>query len=196
MAVVTQGVTPARSYSPFEGVPERVRMVTAVPRGLVRFHASEALDAKPINDIINLTVTCSLPPAFAYVLSSLSFEIAVNKATDWNDTCRVRLFNGVPSAPVGNNLAAAFNMSNYDDGAVTDGRRILDYSLGDVRTWWPNPIVKTHGAAGLSVILQYTDDVATAAAGGTLEFNLALYQYELNQAVRFPLNFPLPVGIR
>lgn len=196
MAVVTQGVTPSRTYSPFEGMSESQRIVTSVPRGLVRFHASEALDAKPINDILNLTITCSLPDNFAYVISHLSFEIAVNKATDFNATCRFRIFNGLPNVAIGNNQAAVFNMSNYDDGAVTDGRRILDFSLGGVRDWYPTPIVKTQGAIGHSGILQYTDDVATAAAAGTLEFSLSFYQYDLTQAVRYPLNFPFPVGVR
>lgn len=196
MAVVSLGVTPDRTFSPFEGMSEAQRLVTAVPRGLIRFHSNIALAGKPVNDSVDLTYTCSLQPSFAYVLSSLSFEITVDTASDWDATCRFRAFNALPNVLPGNNQVALFNMGTNPNAVSVDPARILDYSLGDVRAWFPQPLVRSQGAAGMSLILQYHNSAAAVGAAMTSNFSLALYQYELNQAVRFPLNSPFPVGIR
>lgn len=196
MAVVTQGVTPDRTYSPFEGVTEAVRLVTAVPRGLVRFNSQLALAGKPVNDSVDLTFTCSLPSAFAYVVSSLSFSIAVDTASDWDAVCRFRGFNTLPSVAPGNDQVSVFAMSTYPGTVAQDPSRVLDFSLGEVRPYFPQPLVRSQGAAGMSLILNYHNSAAAVGGTSVVDFNLAVYQYELNQAVRYPLNFPLPVGIR
>ncbi len=196
MAVVTQTVTPVRSYSPFEGMNEAQRLVTAVPRGLVRFDSEVALTAKPVNDSYDLQFTCSLPAGFAHVCSSLNFEIAVDTATDFDAVASGRVFNGLANVPPGNTQFATFAMSNVPDLVANDPKRILNFSLGSLREWFPNPIVKSPGAAGHSFLLNYHNSAAAVQAAGLLSFHLNVYQYELNQAVRFPLNFPIPVGIR
>ncbi len=196
MAVVTQGIAPARTYSPFEGMGETNRLWSAVPRGLIRFHSSEALDAKPVNDSIDLTFTCSLPNGFAYVLSALTFEIGVDTASDWESFTRCRIFNGLPNVAPGNNQVAGLSMVLIPNGASADPSRVLGYEEGQLADWFPGVIVKSPGAAGHSFILQYHNAAAAVGAIGTINFNLSVYQYELNQAIRFPLNFPLPVGKR
>lgn len=196
MAVVTQGVTPTRFYSPFEGMSEAQRLVTSVPRGLVRFHSDAALSAKPVNDSIDLTITCSFPNGFAYVLSALSFELQVDTATDWDVRARGTVFNGLPNVAPGNNQPAIFEMANVPSTAAGDPRRILAYGAGALRDWFSGVIVKSPQAVGHSFILQYHNSAAAVQAAGTMSFNLTCYQYELNQAVRFPLNWPFPVGPR
>ncbi len=196
MAVVTQGVTPDRSYSPFEGMSEAQRLVTAVPRGIVRFHSGIALAGKPVDDSVDLTFTCALPLAFAYVWSSLSFEIIVDTASDWDSTCRVRANNSLPAVALGNDQVATFGMQLQPSTVAGDPSRILNYQLGDVRTWFPQPLVGTPKALGMNLVLQYHNSAAAVGGAAVVNFNLALYQYELNQAVRFPLNSPFPVGIR
>jgi len=196
VAVVTQAISPARTYSPFEGMSEQQRLYNAVPRGLVRFAATNALTAKPVNDSIDFQATCSLPDGFAYIVSSLSFDIRVDTATDWDANCTVIGFNTLPNSIPGNNQIAVFAMSNIPQDVAEDPRRTLNYSLGDIRTWFPQPLVKPPGATGMSMLLQYHNSAAAVQAAGQITFNLAAYQYELNQAVRFPLNSPFPVGIR
>ncbi len=194
MAVVTQGISPTRSYSPFEGLSERRRLQTAVPRGLIRFHSSEALDAKPVNDSIDLTFTCSLPSGFAYMVSALAFEIAVDTASDWDAVARFRIFNGLPNVAPGNTQVSSFEMASNPTTVAGDPQRVLTFGGGTLRNWYPNPVVKSTGAAGHSGILQYHNSAAAVGAAGTISFNLSFYQYELNQAIRYPLNFPLPVS--
>jgi len=197
MALVTQDVGPVRSYSPFEGMSEAQRLVTAVPRGLLRFFSDTALDAKPVNDDLVVNITASLPPGFAYVLSSLSYVLAVDRAADFDEFARFRIFNGLPDGDAGNEQVAAFGLSLYIPGqAIAIAQRILNYSGGTPRDWFPQPLVRTKGALGMSFTLQLGNGENTVQAAGTQFFNCAFYQYELNQAVRFPLNFPLPVGIR
>lgn len=196
MAVVTQAVSGARSFSPFEGMSEAQRLVTAVPRGLIRFASTNALTAKPVNDSIDYQVTCSLPDGFAYILSSMSFEIRVDTATDWDANVRFFAFNAMANSIPGNTQVATFAMSNVPNDAADDPSRILNYQLGDLRTWYPQPLVKPPTATGMTLVLQYHNSAAAVQAAGATTFNLTCYQYELNQAVRFPLNSPFPVGIR
>ncbi len=171
-------------------------MVTAVPRGLVRFDFETALLAKPVNDSYDLQLTCSMPAGFAYVVSALSFEIAVDTATDFDAVCQGRVFNGLANVPPSNTQFATFAMSNVPDTVANDPKRILNFSLGSLREWFPNPMVRSAAALGSSFILNYHNSAAAVQAAGLLSFHLNLYQYELNQAVRYPLNSPFPVGIR
>lgn len=196
MAVVTQAVNGIRTYAPFEGSSERQRLTTAVPRGMIRFHTNQALAAKPVNDSIDLTMTCSLPPEYAYILAHLTFDISVDTATDWDAFCRFRIFNGAPSAPVSNEQVSSFAMNNVPNTVAGDPHRILSYSSGGIKEWYPGPIYRTKNAQGLSAILQYHNSAAAVGAAGSMNFHLGFYQFELNQAVRFPLNFPFPVGVR
>lgn len=195
MAIVTQDVTPANSYTPFEGMPENVRLLNGVPRGLVRFEADIALTAKPVNDSMILNITSGLPTNFAYVLCSLSFQIQVDRATDWHTNLRFRMFNGLPAASAGNEQISVFNFEFYAPGSGVTAQRILDYSKGDIRTWYPNPLWPKR-AEPMSFTLQAGNVAATVQAAGTMLFHAAFYQYDLTQALRYPLNSPLPVGIR
>lgn len=196
MAVVSLGVTPERTFTPFEGLSEAQRLVSSVPRGLIRFHSNLALAGKPVDDSVDLTYTCSLQPSFAYVLSSISFELTVDTASDWDSTARFRLFNALGNVAPGNNQVALFNMGSNPNAVASDPARILDFSLGDPRAWFPQPLVRSQGAAGMTAILQYHNSAAAVGGTMTTNFSLCFYQYELNQAVRFPLNSPFPVGIR
>lgn len=163
---------------------------------MIRFFSAEALDLKAVNDDLVVNFTCSLPPNFAYVLSSMHYELAVDRAVDFESEARFRVFNGVPNAPAGNNL---ISLGTLTDVAVEPGLvplKVLTWPLGSLRENYPTPIWRSPAAAGMSAILQVRNLNNTVQAAGTQEFHLAFYQYELNQAVRFPLNFPLPVGLR
>jgi len=195
VALVNQVITATRDYSPFEGMSERQRLVTSVPIGRFLFSVEAALDAKPVNDQINLQITNQLPDGFAYVFSSLSFELQVDTADDWDSISRVTLFNCIPNLAPGNNQIAAFAMSAFKLSAA-DAEKILNYQLGTPRDWFPNPIDKSRAATGHSLLFNYGNFAATVQAAGTISFHANFYQYELNQAVRFPLNSPFPVGIR
>ncbi len=195
MATVAQNVTPLITYTPFEGMSEPQRLQNAVPRGMVRFFSNDALAAKPVDDDIVLNITGSLPPNFAYVISNLNFQIAVDRVADWDANCNFRIFNGLPNALPGNEQWATFGFSSFVLSSLTN-RRVLNFSTGSIREWFPNPIWRTQGAAGISFTLLAGNDVATVQAAGTMFFTASFYQYDLTQAVRFPLNFPIPVGIR
>ncbi len=176
---------------------EAQRLVTAVPRGLVRFFSDEAVDAKPVNDDLVVNITGSLPAGFAYVISSLSFLLNVDTASNFFALTRFRIFNGLPNGTPGNEQVATFNLADVTpQSGVFANERILDFSLGSVREWYPQPLVLTQGAAAMSFTFQYFNANNNVQAAGTQFFNCAFYQYELNQAVRFPLNSPFPVGIR
>ncbi len=197
MAVVTVTITPTRSYSPFEGLSEAQRLVTSVPRGLVRFFSDAAIDAKPVNDQMIVSVTGSLPAGFAYILSSLSWQVIVPRSADWTDLAMFRIFNGLQAAAVPNEQVSLFNLTDLvPQTTLRPNSKILEFTRGSIREWYPQPLVQSKDAAGMSFTLQGYNPTATVDVAGTQFFNAAFYQYELNQAVRFPLNSPLPTAIR
>lgn len=197
MAVVTQALTPRNNYSPFEGMSEAQRLVTAVPRGLVRFDSNSAgLTAKPVNDSYDLTITCQLPNGFAYVISAVSFDIAVDTASDFDNFCTISIFNGISNGQISNQQRGSFGMSLNPQTVAADPRRVMHYQLGGLHDSWPGPIVRTQAAVAHSMLLTYHNSAAAVQAAGAISFHASFYQYELNQAVRFPMNFPMPVGVR
>ncbi len=196
MALVTQAVTPSRFYTPFEGMTEAHRLVTSVPRGLIKFEAEIASTAKPINDDYQLNITGSLPGGFAHILSSLSFQIQADTSVGFEDAVRFRIFNGIPTGVTNNSQIALFELDSFILKNVSNEQRILTYRLGSVREWFPQPLWPRPGSNATSFTLDASNGADPAMAAGTILFHIAFYQYELNQAVRFPLNSPIPVGIR
>lgn len=197
MALVTQNITPVSRYSPFEGMSEQQRLYNSVPRGLLRFFTTEAIDAKPVNDDLLVNITGSLPQGFAYVVSAISWQLTVTTAADFFATVFFRLFNAIPNGEVPNEQVANFNFQDASpSAAIVPANRILDFERGSLREWFPQPLVQTQGAAGMSFTARAFNPSNTVQPAGTQFFNLSFYQYELNQAVRFPLNSPFPVGIR
>ncbi len=194
MALVTQTVTPSRAYAPFEGLSEAQRLVSSVPRGMVRFAAEIASTAKPINDDYQLNITGSLPGGFAYVLSSLSFQLQADTSSGFENAVRFRLKNCIPGADPSSEIAI-FELDSFILKNVSDEQRILNYRLGSLREWFPQPLFSQPGLP-MSFTLDASNGADPAMAAGTMFFHAAFYQYELNQAVRFPLNSPIPVGIR
>lgn len=195
MALVQQNLIPTRTYSPFEGMGEAQRLVTAVPRGMIRFVDATALSAKPVNDDLRIQYTCSLPLGFAYVVSSLSYQLAVDTASDFTASTSFRIFNGVPHAPFSHEMVATFNLVDFTREGGTQ-QRIMNFGGGTVRDFFPLPLFPPTGAPNMTAILEVGNGADAAQAAGTQFFSLFFYQYELNQAVRFPLNFPRPVGLR
>lgn len=197
MALVTQNITPISRYSPFEGMSEAQRLYSSSPRGLLRFFSSEAIDAKPVNDDLLVIITGSLPQGFAYVVSAMSWQITVGTASDWHPEVFFRIFNGIPNGEVPNEQVSIFNLDVMAPStAIVANSLILEYTKGALREWYPQPLVQTQGALGMSFTIRAFNAANTVQSAGTQFFNLSFYQYELNQAVRFPLNSPFPVGIR
>lgn len=197
MALVTQSVTPVRSYSPFEGMSEARRLQSAVPRGMVRFFSDAASSAVPVNDDYSLQFTCSLPPNFAYIISACSFQIVVDVAAEFYDQIRLRMFNTLPNGVPGNEQVGLAKLGDFDPtSAISPNARVMTLSTGTLREMFPQPLVRTPGAVGMSFLLNVANGGNTVQSAGTMFFNASFYQYELNQAVRFPLNYPTPVAMR
>ncbi len=161
----------------------------------MRFHSVEAIDAKPINDDLQLDITGSLPIGFAYVFASLSWRMSVDLFGDFLDVVGFRIFNGIPTAPNGNEQWALLNLTDFQRNPST-GTKTLEYTRGGLREWFPLVLSSPGPSQAMSFTLAVANPADPASAAGTQEFHAAFYQYELNQAVRFPLNFPLPVGVR
>jgi len=176
---------------------EAQRLTNSVPRGMVRFESHNiALAAKPVNDQIVVNITGSLPDNFAYILSALSYQIAVDTASDWDAVAKFRIFNGIPNVPPANEIWSVYNFELVPVQSAAVDQRILGYEFGSPRDWFPNPIWRNTLADGLSFTLNTGNGAAAVGAAGLMFFNCAFYQYDLTQAVRYPLNAPFPVGVR
>lgn len=192
MAQVTQDITPLRTYQPFEGISEAARIGSAVPRGIVRFEATPALVLKGINDDLIVNITGSLPLNFAHIVSSMSYGITVDRAADFNAKARFRIFDGIPGGSAGISQLFLLDFLFYSpDGS--EGQAILDVGTNKLREMLPGPIWSRNAP---SFTLQVNNQSNTAQGAGTMFFVIDFYQYDLTQAVRYPLNFPFPVGAR
>ncbi len=195
MALVTQTITPDRHYTPFEGMSEQQRLYNSTPRGIVRFEAEVASTVKPINDDYQLNITGSLQPNFAHVLSSLSFQLQIDTSSGFENAVRFRIRNGIPNGVVGNEQLSIFELDSFILKNVSDEQRILNYRLGSLREWYPQPLYPPPGG-NPNFTLDASNGADPAMAAGTISFHCAFYQYDLTQVVRYPLNWPAPVGIR
>lgn len=196
MAVVTQAVTPDRFYTPFEGMPDAVRLRNGVPRGLFRFFSDQSLAAKPVNDTMVINFTMALPPNFAYTLSKITYMLGVDTASDWEDECIIRAFNTMPNVAPGNEQWTTWGMRLHEPGSTLQNRRVLTYELGTPREFYPTPMWLSEGGVGHSFLLNYANKAAAVQAAGVQFLSLECYQYDLSQAVRYPLNSPLPTTLR
>lgn len=196
MAIVTDTIVPPHSYTPFEGIPDLVRINTAVPRGLVRFFFQDDLSIKPVNDSQLLVVQCNLPENFAYVFASLSMALSLTLASDWEDVIKLRTLNTIPNQPNGNAQVCIFSNTVESPVSSQVPERTLNYRFGDPRAYFPHPMWSSVPGTGPQFSFLWSNTIATVTGAPFLTFHLAFFQFDLSQAQRFPLNFPLPTMTR
>jgi len=193
MAVVVTALTFVADYVPYERPPQPVTLWSAIPRGLFTGIVNAGvLDAKPVNDQQQLTITMTLPPNFGYVMSDSQLEVFQNRAADWNSRCQVQLTNFIRGA-AGNvqGLTASYPQNMQDTTGVAASKAM------QVLAPWPTmPIVASEPGAPTIVLMEARNNNATVATAGTVMAFASFWQFDLEQIRKYPINSPQPVHSR
>lgn len=189
-AIVTDNLDYLESYQPFERPPDPVTLYSLIPRGLRRFFLATAISAKPINDQINVFITATLPPNFAYILSRFNLTVSGDRATDWEEDMGLRMLNHIPGQPLGTSeqvsvFAKFIAATGNPNRTATEVQQAISQFAGP---FWATA---TGGSATFRVDMTNTE--ATAAAAAFVITHCEFLEYDLTQAQRYYVNTPYPV---
>jgi hypothetical protein len=187
VALVTDAKTYTGSFTPFERPPDAVSVNSFIPRGVRRFFIDEATDAKPINDTLNLTLTCTLPTNFAYILTKFNYRLSVDTVSDFDPSLTLGLFNHIPGQPIGSEEWTVATTLTTKKSAADPARIVTTVDLSRFSApFWSAPT----GVA--TCLVNAVNLAAPAAAAGSLATHLEFLEYDLTQAQRYWINTRIP----
>lgn len=189
VAVVTDNLSFDSSYQAFERPPDYQSLYSLIPRGLRRFFFAAATALKPVNDQYNLFLTATLPENFAYILMRMNLQLTVDRAADFELDTELRMFNHIPSQPVGTSELVMVTAPLFV--GTGDPRRVLTNVQQSI-SQFAGPVWSIHGGS-ITFRIAMTNINATAAAAGFLIAHCEFLEYDLTQAQRYYINTPYPV---
>ncbi len=161
-----------------------------MPRGLRRFFLQTDVSLKPVNDQINVFITATLPENFAYIMRSFNLVLSADTASDWDNTCPMRMFNHIPGQEVGTNEEIATELSLYVP-ATQNPTLIANQHRVNVSAFTA-PMWAVHGGS-ITFRVSLTNVAAAAGAAAFVTTHCDFYEFDLTQAQRYPINTPFPV---
>jgi len=194
MANVAVSIAMDPTYLPFERPPDRAALWTSIPRGLRGFVVeSGTLAAKPDSDTETLLLHGILPPSFAYVLCAISLRLSQDVADDWRNEYTLNLANfyqghlavssdwNFPFLGSAGGVAAATTRGN--SVSSTD-------NLPRAPMWSPSM------STGIQVNITTANVQTAVGAAGTIAAYINFWEFDLEQARKYPINSPLPIHAR
>ena len=193
MANVAVTIAMEPTYLPYERPPDPQTLWSAIPRGFRGLVAeSEILAAKPVNDTETLALTGTLPANFAYIFADISLRLTQNRAFDWHNEYTLNLQNYYQgSVSLSSNWN--FTFSNNAGGVAGDTRGAgfqSGYSYPKSIMWAPR------GTAGILVNITCRNLGANAATAGNISAYINFWEFDLEQARKYPINAPFPTHSR
>jgi len=177
---------------PFERPTNPVALWTPIPRALFTFHISIQLDAKAATDTALLNLDATFPPGFAYIFADLNLTIRQDRAFEWSLIANLNLQNFFRA----HRDVVALN-GNYTVGMASsaiDGSQLTLQQSSFTNPWPKMIMVPTEGTVGiLTRFTAWNANATNAAAVGTIDYWISMYQYDLEQIRKFPINTLLPV---
>jgi len=188
VAVVTDSLNYDPSYTPFERPPEALTLNSVIPRGIRRFFLAADTSAKPIDDTHVIVVTATLPDAFAYILVRFNAAYTANNASSWSQQMVLRLFNHIPSQPLGTleEVSIAFEFMS------TAGTPKRTAAVRGELANFIGPMWSTHSGE-ITFRMEMNNVAAPASSAGFLISHVEFLEYDLVQAQRYFINTPQPV---
>ncbi len=169
-------------------------MWSPIPRGMLHFALDGvALDAKPEGDQQHLRISGVLPQGFAYQFVQIGMSIEQDVAANWQSRPMMRIVNWTPDTIAGVHLVFVLEDSfEFADAGAVSPVTVLR-GLGEEGS---HPLAKQimfqPGRGIMSFSLLAVNEVAAVGAAGTVDFQASFLEYDLNQAVRFGLQTPMP----
>jgi len=191
MANVAVAIAMQGTYQPFERPPDPAALWTAIPRGLRGFIVElDALAAKPVNDTETLSLTGTLGPGFAYVFAEISLNLTQDQAADWATEYSLNLQNFYQgNLTLGQTWNFSFSPVGLGGQERGNGFASMDQSPRAV-------MFAPKNTSGIQINISTFNDVATVAAAGTVSAYINFWEFDLEQARKFPVNAPVPVHSR
>jgi len=192
VAIVDTIPTLVVSRQPFEKPPQQATIWSHIPRGFLHFALDgSTLDAKPINDDQHLRISGVLPPGFAYQFVQIGMTIEQDVAASWANRAIMRMVNWTPDAVAGNHLIFSLeDASEFDDASAVSPVTVLRGL--ETRHSLSHQIIFQPARGGISFSLLAVNESDPAGAAGTVDFLASFLEYDLNQAVRFGVQSPVP----
>lgn len=191
MANVVTLIPMEPTYFPYERPPQPYALWTAIPRGLRGFIVDlQLLDAKPIGDTQTFSLTGTLPPGFAYVLSEISLTFIQDAGSFWEDNYVLNLqsfYQG--SLSISMNWTLPLSNSGFGNDTRQSGAGSHDH-LPKAPMWAPR------GTSGVQINISGINLNTVAATAGTISAFINFWEFDLEQIRKYPVNNPLPVHSR
>lgn len=190
MAVVADTIAMVPTYLPYERFPDPQMLWSAVPRGLRGFIVDDvAISAKPNGDQQTLLLTGTMPIGFAYVFSEINLMVDQDVAAAWSDRYSVTLtgfHQGV--------LEMSWKFAFAVQGIFPQVRKAnADLSTDQLPR---APMWSRVAGSGIGIKIQSFNSGVPVGTAGTCSAYISFWEFDLEQARKFPLNSPMPVHIR
>lgn len=153
----------------------------------------EDVDAKPVNDQIDVFLTATLPENYAYVMRNFNLQLSADTASDWDNTVVLRMFNHIPGQEVGTAEMISTEMSLFVPAGATPTLTVNQHRLNLAA--FTMPMWAVHGGS-ITFRVELTNIAAAVGAAAFVITHCEFYEYDLTQAQRYPLNTPFPVQAR
>ncbi len=195
MANVATLIAMDPTYQPFERPPDPLALWTPIPRGLRGFIVElGALDLKPVGDTQTLVLTATLPPSFAYVFAEISLRISQDRAQSWFPAYTLNLQNWYQGR-LGVSTSFAFPWNGIDHGnQPLNTERSNGFTKGSMVP--KAPMWAPSGTSGILIRFNAQNADGTVATAGTLSAYINFWEFDLEQARKFPINSPIPTHQR
>ncbi len=198
MAIVDTIPTLTVTRQPFETPPQVRTMWSLIPRGFLHFALDgTTLDAKPINDDQHLRISGTLPQGFAYQFMQIGMTIEQDVAASWDARPVMRLVNWTPNAAHGAHIVFVLeDADEFADASAVSPITVMR-GLGESGSHpLAHQIMFQPGRGIMSFSLLAVNETDPAGAAGTVDFFASFLEYDLNQAVRYGIQSPVPMTLR
>ncbi len=157
-----------------------------------RFFINEDVDAKPVNDQIDLFLTATLPENFAYITSRFNLTLTSDVASDWDASVVLRLQNHIPGQPIGVTENVLLRANLFTPAGLTQRRIVTAESAMQGLPAFTAPFWSAEGGT-IDFRVEMTNVAAAVGAAGFIISHVEFLAYDLTQAQRFWINTPIPV---
>ncbi len=191
-AVVLDSFSFTEVYRPYQGIPDAVRVGTAVPRGMRIFFINQvATQAKPLNDTHEILAGLTLSSNFAYLPQDFNARIVSDTAFDYQSRGYWEYVNtngALPTGTIQHFPCPAVDITRIPSPSEST---IISFEAGASPRAMIWPIVPP---ASPVLTFKISNIVAQAEAIGEFNAFATFLEYDLEQAQLFPINFPTPVS--
>ncbi len=189
MAVVLDSISATLTRTAFVKPPDLQRELSSMPRAIVNFNVLDGtISIKPVNDTQELIIGMSLDATFAYRMVDFSCSLIQDVANDWNSLAYLEITNAI------RNLETGATQRHHI--AISDGTRIptpVEMWVARFASGEPGPpryVIQAATGSAPVITFKATNNTAAAGVAGTVNFFMSFFEFDIEQAERYPMHWP------